>query len=426
MVRQYPASRLTVVVLGRANMRQTAQQNESVLAATSSAANLVALSHCVMFCCICVILAGCAATAMQAPSPAEAAAAAAAAPPPYAGPTIPKLLGVQDCAKVAAKCTEKLCTCLKQQFPGPGAGAPSLGEVGPKSSPAAKCAAEIIAAEALAPQTIDAIRYLGLVGCTKCYPCVEEGLLAALEDCTEPVRFEAAKALRRTASEKCQCCQYTSCCTQKVYEKLYKIAYETRPDGCPVEPSNRVRRVARRALCLCGGPMVSDDAEPTPAEGPSGAAPPSPTPAAPPTEPSAPAATATATVPAAPASLPPNTSAGADDVSSAVNPDATAISPPQETKPGPAAAPVEPAPLKEATATNAMKTSSSDPPPVNPLRTAASGTWSISHPAADGPSLERPTNPFRRGPNSPPASGPRSANLTRDIKKPAAAGIANR
>jgi hypothetical protein len=60
-----------------------------------------------------------------------------------------------------------------------------------------------------------------------------------------------------------------------VYEKLYKVAYETRADGCPVEPSPRVRRVARQALQMCGGPLVSvdDELEPTPTEGPSGAPP---------------------------------------------------------------------------------------------------------------------------------------------------------
>jgi hypothetical protein len=152
---------------------------------------------------------------------------------------------------------------------------PNLGEVGPGSAPAVKCAAEIIEAEAVAPQKIDALRYLGRVGCTKCYPCVEEGLIAALDDCTEEVRFEAAKAIRATASEECGCCKYTSCCTQKVYDKLYKVAYETRGDGCPVEPSPRVRRVARQALQMCGGPTVmdEDELEPTPTEGPSGAVP---------------------------------------------------------------------------------------------------------------------------------------------------------
>jgi hypothetical protein len=228
-----------------------------------------------LLCGSCVAFAGCAAHVAPAPTPAEIAAAAPPPPVPYSGPTIPKLLGIPECVAVTKSCAETICTCLKRQFPGPGAAAPNLGEVGPGSAPAVKCAAEIIEAEAAAPQKIDALRYLGKVGCTKCYPCVEEGLVAALDDCTEVVRFEAAKAIRATASEECGCCRYTSCCTQKVFEKLYKVAYETRCDGCPVEPSPRVRRVARQALQMCGGPIaVEEPEEPVPSEGPSGALPP--------------------------------------------------------------------------------------------------------------------------------------------------------
>jgi hypothetical protein len=173
-----------------------------------------------------------------------------------------------------------------------------LGEVGPNAAPAVKCAAEIIAAEAEAPQKIDALRYLGKVGCTKCYPCVEEGLIAALDDCTEVVRYEAAKAIRATATEQCKCCQCTSCCTQKIYEKLYKVAYDTDSRGCPVECSTRVRRVARQALCMCGGPNVTleEPEEPTPTEGPSGAPPAAaPPPSVPPPAPPAAAAAAAPT-----------------------------------------------------------------------------------------------------------------------------------
>jgi hypothetical protein len=226
---------------------------------------------------LCLMMAGCAASVVQVPPPPPGAAAVPppAPPAPYNGPTIPKLLGIPECAAATKHCAQTVCTCLKRQFPGPGAAVPNLGEVGPNSAPAVKCAAEIIAAEAEAPQKVDALRYLGRVGCTKCYPCVEEGLLAALDDCTEVVRYEAAKAIRATATEQCKCCQCTSCCTQRIYEKLYKVAYETNGQGCPVECSSRVRRVARQALCLCGGPIACDEEaeEPTPTEGPSGAPP---------------------------------------------------------------------------------------------------------------------------------------------------------
>lgn len=328
-------------------------------------------------CGMCLVTAGCAASAAQAPSPAEAAAAT---PPPYSGPTIPKLLGCQDCIKVAAKCTEKVCTCLKQQFPGPGAAAPNLGEVGPESSPAAKCAAEIIAADAKAPQTIDALRYLGRVGCTKCYPCVEEGLLAALDDCTESVRYEAAKALRRTFEEECNCCQYTSCCSQKVYEKLYKVAYETNSTGCPVEPSERVRRVARQGLQKCCGPRASE-VEPTPTEGPSGAPVAAPMPAAESEEPAAePPAGAAAAVEA------PAKDAGAT----------TAVEPIDNSQNG--VAPAEPK-VHTGSVTSAGEKVSSANAPAEPLGTIAALLTADSDVAQELIRTERLNLPSPRRPN---------------------------
>jgi hypothetical protein len=224
---------------------------------------VIAFRRLVLLCGI-VLTSGCAALVPPPTPPAPA-------PEPYTGPTCAKLLGVPDCIAAGQKCAELICQCIQRQFPGPGT-PPVLGEVGPEASPAVKCAAEILAEEAKAPQKIDAIRYLGRVGCTKCYPCVEEGLLAALDDCTEEVRFEAAKALRRTATENCRCCRYTSCCSQKVFDKLNKIAFDTRDDGCFVEPSARVRRMARQALEMCGSPTGTPE-EPTPSEGPSGAMP---------------------------------------------------------------------------------------------------------------------------------------------------------
>jgi hypothetical protein len=152
------------------------------------------------------------------------------------------------------------------------------------------------------------------MGCTKCYPCVEERLLAALDDCTEEVRSEAAKALRRTATENCRCCRYTSCCSQKVFDKLNKVAFDTRDDGCPVEPSARVRRMARQALEMCGSP-TSAPQEPTPEEGPTGAMPPGPLP--PPEEPPAEAPPAQAPAAGAPAADAPPASAAATPTAAA-------------------------------------------------------------------------------------------------------------
>ncbi len=71
-------------------------------------------------------------------------------------------------------------------------------------NPAIKKAAEIKAEEDLAQQKIKALKYLGEMGCG-CYPGVSEALLAALEDCTESVRYEAAKALLNAANKKRTC-----------------------------------------------------------------------------------------------------------------------------------------------------------------------------------------------------------------------------
>jgi len=263
---------------------------------------VVAVQQMVMLCGMGLICSGCAALV---PPPAPPGAPAPPAPEPYSGPTCAKLLGVPDCIAAGQKCAELLCKCIQRQFPGPGT-PPILGEVTLESSPAVKCAAEILAEEAKAPQKIDAIRYLGRMGCTKCYPCVEEGLLAALDDCTEEVRFEAAKALRRTATENCRCCRYTSCCSQKVFDKLNKVAFDARDDGCPVEPSARVRRMARQALEMCGGP-ISTPEEPAPEEGPTGVVPPGPLP--PPEEPPAEAPPEQAPVAEAPTAAAPPASA---------------------------------------------------------------------------------------------------------------------
>ena len=61
-------------------------------------------------------------------------------------------------------------------------------------NPAIKKAAEIKIEADLAKQKIKALKYLGEVGCG-CYPGVAEVLMAALDDCTEEVRYEAAKAI---------------------------------------------------------------------------------------------------------------------------------------------------------------------------------------------------------------------------------------
>jgi hypothetical protein len=177
----------------------------------------------------------------------------------------------------------------------PGAGIPIPP---PEDAPPAVAAASAIAEkEAQAQATIQALRYLANFGCG-CYDKpdgkVEKAFLAALDDCNEDVRFEAVLALRKVAGGECKCegkncsgCNVKSCCTQIVIEKLHKLAYETDECGCPYEPSDRVRRVARIALKLCG-PIAKCEPEPAePAkeqapEKPKGPAPEAPPPTPPP------------------------------------------------------------------------------------------------------------------------------------------------
>lgn len=163
------------------------------------------------------------------------------------------------------------------------------------SNPAVQTAAQVANEQNQAKQKIAAIQYLATIGCAGCYPGVEEALLASLDDCTESVRFAAAKALYDTTGRPCQMCNSKACCSAKVRERLMSVAYETKDDLCFKESSARVRRMARLALVNCGGDCdVGVDA--VPLEGP--AVTPTPAPAS-----GAPA------VPPAPAATPPATSA---------------------------------------------------------------------------------------------------------------------
>jgi hypothetical protein len=137
-------------------------------------------------------------------------------------------------------------------------------------NPAVAEAAKVKAEEDAAAQKAKAIAYLATVGCSGCYPGVEKAILDALDDCTEVVRFAGVSALRSTAGEPCKNCRTSACCSQPVREKLEKLAYEQDANGCYVEPSDRVRRVARLALCSCSSvPLKTAPTRPLegPAEG---------------------------------------------------------------------------------------------------------------------------------------------------------------
>jgi len=118
------------------------------------------------------------------------------------------------------------------------------------ANPAIKAAAEIKTEADLAPQKIKAIRYLSTIGCG-CYPQVRPALLAALDDCTEEVRYEAALAFCRTAGNPCSVCNSSTCCDPEVRKKLADLASGVDEQNCWKEPSSRVRSAAAAALNAC-------------------------------------------------------------------------------------------------------------------------------------------------------------------------------
>lgn len=134
-------------------------------------------------------------------------------------------------------------------------------------NPAIKKAAEIKVEEDLKPQKIKAIKFLARMGCG-CYEGVAEALIAALTDCTEEVRYEAARALRDAAGQRCGTCN-GSCCSEKVTEAMYLRAYERDDKCCWIEPSERVREMLRQALRACSVPGLPEIVvDPIKVEGP--------------------------------------------------------------------------------------------------------------------------------------------------------------
>ncbi|HWL09509.1 MAG TPA: hypothetical protein VNQ76_13960 [Planctomicrobium sp.] len=139
--------------------------------------------------------------------------------------------------------------------------------------PAIKAAAEIKQQEDLKDQKVKALLYLSTIGCG-CYDAdgkITDALLAALDDCTEEVRLTTVQTIRHVACQApCSQCNTHSCCKKAIVEKLSEIAYEYNDDGCPVEPSQRVRQAAAEALQVCcpnvGIPAHSHGEGPTPVE----------------------------------------------------------------------------------------------------------------------------------------------------------------
>jgi hypothetical protein len=249
-------------------------------------------------------IAGCRAAAPAAPAtpaaptlPTSASAGGtsivAIAPPSQAccpKQTLPQFLGITGACEGVKGLLNRLRNRLGAIWPGLEAQPEILALADPKNldsaNPAVASAAGVKAEEDGAAQKAKAIAYLASVGCAGCYPGIEEALLEALDDCTELVRFETVKALRSTANMPCKNCCRGACCGPKIREKLEKLAYEMDEQGCYLELSDRVRRMARLALahCNCVPLKPSGQKQTLPQEGPGAEAVPPP------------AATATASV----------------------------------------------------------------------------------------------------------------------------------
>jgi hypothetical protein len=88
---------------------------------------------------------------------------------------------------------------------------------------------------------------------------VKEALMAATDDCTEVVRYQAMLSIIDAAKSHCEVCNKNCCCDQDLTMKLAQIAYEKDDKCCWLEASERVRDAAKEALCACcpnTGPYV--------------------------------------------------------------------------------------------------------------------------------------------------------------------------
>jgi hypothetical protein len=120
--------------------------------------------------------------------------------------------------------------------------------------PAIKKAAEVKMAEDLKKQKIKAVKYLASIGCG-CYDIdgsVTAAMLSATEDCTEAVRLATIEAIAEQASGQCcEQCGQVCCCNEAMLKRLAEMAYHRDDKGCYIEPSERVRAAAARALEIC-------------------------------------------------------------------------------------------------------------------------------------------------------------------------------
>jgi hypothetical protein len=198
-----------------------------------------------------------------------AAQRAGALPPPPSAPlTLWNFLGIpQGLHKIRDATFNK-----KGNFPGAERLPPMKAIADPENlksdNPAIKAAAAIKTEEDLAPQKIKALKYLSTIGCDSgCYPEVKEALMAALEDCTEEVRYQAVLAIQDAITQHCVMCDKACCCSEDMTLKLSQRAYERDDHGCFIEPSERVREAAKIVMCTCcpgRGPTSETPTEPLP------------------------------------------------------------------------------------------------------------------------------------------------------------------
>lgn len=223
---------------------------------------------------------GCAALPSAGPAPAAPAAAtpaggptivavAAPSPPPV---TLPQFLGLDivlgGVKTVGQNARNRLATRFPVLEPRPPVRSlTDPANSSPNASPAVKAAAEAKAEKDEAPQKAKAIKFLASLGCGECYPDTEKALLAALDDCSEEIRYEAVRGIRKSIGDPCSCCRDNSCCSPKLVKRLYELAYDTDETGCYVESSARIRRNARLAIGACGG-FSAEPADSIPSEGP--------------------------------------------------------------------------------------------------------------------------------------------------------------
>ena len=209
--------------------------------------------------------------------------------------TLWTFLGVDQLIDHHYESHDRLMARIGQHFPDLEPKPPLVLNTSPQAaaspSVAVHNAAFVLSAEQQAPQKIKAIKAVAKVGAAA-YPQVEEALLAGMDDRNPDVRLASVEAVLKTSGDGCDPCDLTGNCTPAIRHQLWLMGYGVHDDGCPLEPSPAVRRVARLALGACGGPMPVecpppqsnefpsqeiieevlgpyDLAEPTPADGPS-------------------------------------------------------------------------------------------------------------------------------------------------------------